>query len=508
LDYQSVLQYLYDLTDYETERIARYDPETLDLTRVRRALARLGDPQQRFPSIHVAGTKGKGSVAAMCTSVLQAAGLRTGLYTSPHLHTFRERIRINGELISEDALTALVQECRPSFDAEPELTTFEAITALAFAFFAHQRVDLAVVEVGLGGRLDATNVITPQVSIITSLSFDHTYLLGNTLADIAREKAGIIKPGVPTVCAPQESEALAVIQQICAERRSPLTLIGRDWTWQLIKRSPSQRPVGPPISPDTSDLPSVDSQSFHLQHVPDSSPLDGAYTIPLLGRHQVNNAAVAIAALDLLKRRGTPLHPQHIHQGLASVHWPGRFEILQRDPPLIVDCAHNGDSVAKLVAALKEWFPGQSWTFVLGASNDKDVSGMLRALAPLADRLLATQSRHLRAMPSAEVAKLAREILPEAGAHLTEIRETDDVGRALRLALGAGHRWQNSSNSPTPEEQRGAICITGSIFVVADAREIWAIYTGSPLPESDHPITLEMLPSDFSPETQTQAATG
>jgi dihydrofolate synthase/folylpolyglutamate synthase len=509
LDYQSVLQYLYDLTDYETERIARYDPETLDLKRIRRVLARLGDPHQRFPSIHVAGTKGKGSVAAMCASVLQAAGLRTGLYTSPHLHTFRERIRINDELIPEDALIALVQECRPSFDTEPELTTFEAITALAFVFFAHQKVDLAVVEVGLGGRLDATNVITPRVSIITSLSFDHTYLLGNTLADIAGEKAGIIKPGVPTVCAPQESEALAVIKRICEERRSSLTLIGRDWTWQLIERLPSQRSTGPSVSYETSDSrPRLVNQSFHLQHVPDSSPLDGVYTIPLLGRHQVNNAAVAIAVLDLLKHGGIPLNLQHIHQGLASVHWPGRFEILQRDPPLIVDCAHNGDSVAKLVAALKEWFPGQNWTFILGASNDKDVSGMLKALAPLADRLLATESRHPRAMPSAEVAKLAREILPEAGVPLTEIRETNDVGRALSLALGEGHRWQNSSSPFPPEEQRRAICVTGSIFVVADAREIWAIYTGSPLPESDHPITREMLPSDLSPETQTQAATG
>lgn len=231
MDYPAVLGYLYDLTDYEKERIARYDPDTLDLSRIRRVLARLGDPQRRFPSIHIAGTKGKGSVAATCASVLQTAGLRTGLYTSPHLHTFRERIRVDGEPIPPDVLISLVQECRPIFDTEPQLTTFEAITALAFVHFARCQIDYAVVEVGLGGRLDATNVIIPQVAIITSLSFDHTYLLGNTLADIAREKAGIIKPGVPTVCAPQEAEALTVIQKVCAERESPLTLVGRDWTW-------------------------------------------------------------------------------------------------------------------------------------------------------------------------------------------------------------------------------------------------------------------------------------
>jgi dihydrofolate synthase/folylpolyglutamate synthase len=503
LDYQSVLQYLYDLTDYEKERIARYDPDTLDLSRVRRVLARMSNPHQRFPSIHIAGTKGKGSVAAMCASVLQTAGLRTGLYTSPHLHTFRERIRMNGEPITEVALVELVQECRPIFDAEPELTTFEAITALAFAFFAQQQVDFAVVEVGLGGRLDATNVVMPWVSIITSLSFDHTYLLGNTLADIAHEKAGIIKPGVPTVCAPQKPEALAVIQQICAERDSPLTLIGRDWTWQLLGIPPSQQSNDTSTYDRTSDLPlNLDGQSFHLQHLKTGSPLEGTYTISLLGRHQLNNAAVAIAALDLLKRRGIPLQRRQIRQGLVDARWPGRFEVLQRDPPLVVDCAHNGDSMAKLVAALTEWFPGRRWTFILGASNDKDVPGMLRELAPLADRLLATESRHSRAMTSAEVAELASEILPKAGALFTEIKVTSDVGTALNLALGDRHGWQSSLHSSASDERGRAICVTGSIFVVADAREVWAHYTGSSLPDADHPIARESLPPDFSLATQ------
>lgn len=501
MNYQSALEYLYELTDYEKERIARYDPATLDLSRVQRVLARLGNPHQRFPSIHIAGTKGKGSVAATCASVLHAAGLRTGLYTSPHLHTFRERIQVNRELIPPDVLAGLVEESRPVLDTEPELTTFEAITVLAFVYFVQQQVDFAVIEVGLGGRLDATNVITPQVAIITSLSLDHTYLLGNTLADIAQEKAGIIKPGIPTVCEPQNPEALAVIQQICAERGSQLTLVGREWVWHASS--------GTPASPETKG--SLDSQLFDLCHTQDPSLLDGTYSIPLLGHHQVNNAVAAIAALDLLQRGGTPVQPHHIHQGVANVRWPGRFEILERDLPLVVDCAHNGDSVSKLVAALEDWFPGRRWTFVLGASNDKDVPGMLRALAPWTHRLLATQSSHPRAMPSKQVAELASEILAEAGAPLVEITATSDVGSALNLALRGSDSEHGAPNVPQDGEQRetgeqvSPICVTGSIFVVADAREVWALHTGSALPETDHQIAHALLPLGQNTAPQIEA---
>jgi dihydrofolate synthase/folylpolyglutamate synthase len=448
LDYPAALEYLYSLTDYEKERIARYDPSTLDLSRVQRVLARLGEPHRHYPAVHIAGTKGKGSVAALCASALRAAGLRTGLYTSPHLHTFRERIQVDGELIPPDTLAALVQEYRPVFDQEPELTTFEAITALALTYFDQRQVDCAVIEVGLGGRLDATNVITPQVAVITSLSFDHTYLLGDTLAEIAYEKAGIIKPGVPTVCEPQPAEALAVIQRVCAERGSPLTLVGRDWTWQINGAG-------------------LDGQSFDLCHSQNVSSLDGPYTLPLLGRHQVTNAVTAIAALDLLRQEGGALHPQHIRQGVTNVRWPGRFEVLRREPPLVVDCAHNGDSAAKLVLALGDYFgPDQRWTFILGASSDKDVPAMLRALAPRADRLLATQSRHPRAMSPDQIVALAAEILPEV-----KVAKIGDVGSAMALALDGGDCL---------------VCVTGSIFVVADAREAWALRAGSALPETDY----------------------
>jgi dihydrofolate synthase/folylpolyglutamate synthase len=488
LDYQTALGYLYGLTDYEKERIVRYDPETLNLSRVQRVLARLGDPQQRFASVHVAGTKGKGSVAAMIASVLRSAGLRTGLYTSPHLHSFRERIQVNGEPIAPETMTALVEGCRPMFDAEPGLTTFEAATALTFTYFARRGLDFAVVEVGLGGRLDATNVITPQVAVITSLSFDHTYLLGDTLADIAREKAGIIKPGVPTVCAPQEAEALDVIQKVCVERRAPLTLVGRDWTWQALPSLPAHA-VMKELSPG------LNGQSFELTSAQNNSALQGRHTISLLGRHQLNNAAVAIATLDLLARGGVPLHPHHLRQGLADVQWPGRFEILRQAPPLVVDCAHNADSVSKLVAALEEWFPGRRWTFILGASSDKDVPGMLRALAPRIDHLLTTQSRHARAMPSQKLAELAQEALPSAGAPLARVTATSDVASALDLALRGDEAQHSSLSDLSFTEQRQAICVTGSIFAVADAREAWARYTGRPLPETDDPMgQAELVP--------------
>jgi dihydrofolate synthase/folylpolyglutamate synthase len=451
VDYELALEYLYGLTDYEKERISRYDPQVLDLSRVEKVLASLDSPERQYVSVHIAGTKGKGSVAVMCDAVLRAAGVRTGLYTSPHLHTFRERIRVDGDKIKEDVLARLVEEWRPVFD-QAALTTFEAVTALALAYFARSKVDVAVVEVGLGGRLDATNVITPTVSVIASLSLDHTYLLGDTLAEIAYEKAGIIKPHVPVVCEPQEDEALDVIQQVCAERDAPLILVGRDWIWQK-------------------DGFSLEGQVFHLQSSGGPTALEGTYRLPLLGRYQINNAVAAIAALDVLRCRGFDVRADHVRTGLAMVHWPGRFEILRRNPPLVADCAHNGDSASKLAEALEEWFPGQRWLFIVGASNDKDVVGILEALAPQARRLILTQSRHARAMPSGELADLAYQVLQGTD---TEIEQAPQAVEALRLAL---------------EAEDVPICITGSIFIVADAREAWALLSSSNLIEMDIEFT-------------------
>ena len=226
------MDYLYSFINWEVERHVRNAPDAMTLERPRRVLAAFGNPHKRYPVIHITGTKGKGSVGAMCASALSASGLKAGLYSSPHLQDFRERFRIDDQLIEPDVLTALVNQLRPVIESVPDITWFEVTTALAFLYFAQQNVDVAVVEVGLGGRLDATNVVTPVVSVITSLSYDHMHLLGDSLESIAREKGGIIKPGVPVVSAPQPPEALDVLTQIAAERGSPLTLVGRDWLYE------------------------------------------------------------------------------------------------------------------------------------------------------------------------------------------------------------------------------------------------------------------------------------
>src|SRR5262245_53162333 len=282
LNYDEALDYLYSLINYEVKRPDRYNPDVVSLDRPRALMEAFGNPQETYPIIHVTGTKGKGSVSAMCASVLHAAGLRVGLYSSPHLQDFRERFRINGELIDPEVLASLVERIRPVVDRTPNLTWFEVTTAIAFLYFAEAGVDIAVLEVGLGGRLDATNIIkSPLVSVITSLSFDHMALLGNTLASIAGEKAGIIKPGIPVVSAPQEPEAFEVLERIASERGAPLTLVGRDYTFKV----------------DTAD---EYGQWFSVAR---RGKPTRRYWTPLLGEHQALNATVALAALDQVRAK-------------------------------------------------------------------------------------------------------------------------------------------------------------------------------------------------------------
>jgi dihydrofolate synthase/folylpolyglutamate synthase len=242
----------------------------------------------------------------------------------------------------------------------------------------------------------------------------------------------------------------------------------------------------------------LDGQSFDLRYHPGSSDLEGVYSIPLLGRHQLNNAVAAIAALDLLRRDGVSLEPREMRQGLADVHWPGRLEILGRDPLVVVDCAHNGDSAAKLSTALHQWFPGRRWTFILGASSDKDVPGMVRELATRADRIIATQSRHPRAMSPQTVAEVAEENLPQAEPTPVEVTTAVDVASAFNLALDWDGARPSSLHPAALGQSQGAICVTGSIFVVADAREVWALSSGNPLPEADDPMDIDLLSLDHN----------
>ena len=447
MKYSEAIAYLYSLADYEKTRIERYTPEVFDLSRVRELVASLGNPHTCFLSVHIAGSKGKGSTAAMCEACLRVAGYRTGFYISPHLHTFRERIQVNRQLISREDVVALVEEVQPFVERVDGVTTFEAITAMGFLHFARAEVGVAVVEVGLGGRLDATNVLTPEVSVITSLSLEHTYLLGDTLDKIAFEKAGIVKPGVPAVTAPQGDEARIVLERVCLERGSSLVEIGRDWT----------------IEPGPADL---DGQAFRVwRPAGDGSELDGEYWIPLLGRYQLENAACAVAALDVMRERGFQIPPEAVREGLRTVAWPGRMEILSREPLVVVDCAHNPYAAQVLRQALETWFPDRRWVLVYGASADKDIAGVLKTLLPISDYAIVTRSDHPRAAAPAVLADVVASL--GSGAEVSV-----SVGKALRRALAV-------------MDPGDGLLITGSVFLVADAREEWARYVGVSVPDRD-----------------------
>ncbi len=409
-----------------------------------RLLALLGDPHRCFRSVHIAGTKGKGSTAAMLESVLRAAGFRTGLYTSPHLHTFRERIRCGDRMISRRTVAALTGRLRPAVAQVPGLTTFEIITGLAFAHFAAMGVEMAVVEVGMGGRLDATNVVHPLVTIITSISYDHTYVLGDTLAAIAGEKAGIVKRGVPVVSAPQPPEALAVVEAVCREKRAPLTLVGRDWTWQ----------------PGAADL---DGQSFSVQPA-EGEPINPLW-IPLLGEHQLLNATVALAATAQLRRAGLDIPPAAVRGGLRRVHWPGRMEVLGRAPLVIADGAHNAEAARRLAEAIERHLPHRDVILLFGASADKDVAGMWRELLPLAAHVIVVRAAHSRA---ADAHDLARQVVAQGRQPIIAGSVAQGLDRALGLA-GADD----------------VVLATGSLFVAAEARAAWAATNGQSVPEGD-----------------------
>ncbi len=446
-EYQVALDYLYSFVDFSLTKSSRYSAENFDLGRMHDLVARLGYPHRRYPIIHIAGTKGKGSVAALCQSALTEAGYRVGLYTSPHLHDYAERMQVDGVPIPHNSLVDLLDEIKPVIGTIPELTTFEITTALAFLYFERVRVDAAVIEVGLGGRLDATNVVLPEVSVITSLSYDHTFLLGETLAEIAREKAGIIKPGVPVVVSPQAEEACAVIDAIAAERRSPVIWVGKDYLYTHIERTVNGQTI------DVWRSGELRSNDGWIKSGEAEKAAPTRMWLPLAGNHQVQNAATAYAALQTFSERAVPVAEDAIRGGFSRVKWPGRFEILQVQPPVVIDAAHNRDSARILRVALDDYFPGQPVIMVFGASEDKDVEGMFAELAPRVGQVIATKSFHPRALDAETIAEIAHQ-------YNRPVKIILDVADALEAAiLDAGEQYM--------------ILATGSIFVAAGAREAW-----------------------------------
>ncbi len=430
-DYQAALDYVLSFADYER---AFRSAVVFDISRIEALLKRLGKPQQAARSVHVAGTKGKGSTSAMIASMLIASGYRTGLYTSPHLHTFTERIQVDGEPIAEEKFAEIVWGLKPEvetvnrFGGLGELTTFEILTALAFVYFKERGVDFQVLETGLGGRLDATNVVKPEICAITSISFDHTEVLGNTLAQIAVEKAGIIKPGSRVVSAPQNPEASAVIERVCQERGASLIKVGQEVAWRRNKISDS-------------------GQSFQLKGIRG----DYDFTIPLLGEHQLENAAVAVASLEILANLGAKVSPESMAIGLSQVCWPGRLQILQHNPLFVVDGAHNADSAMNLREALKQYFDFDDAILIIGTSQDKDLAGIVAELSPLPSMVIATHSHHPRAVVTSE-------LVAEFSKWGVKPQVAENVASAVDLALDKA-------------KPRDLICATGSLFVVAEVIE-------------------------------------
>lgn len=398
------------------------------LSRVRELLRRLGNPQRDLKFIHVAGTNGKGSVCACLASVLEAAGYRVGLNTSPHLERFHERIRVNGEEISGEDLGAAMDRIRPAAGDMPEHPTeFELIIAAAFLHFLERRCDIVVLETGLGGALDASNVIgTPELAVLTAMGMDHAAILGPTLRDIAAAKAGIIKPGGTVVSRGGCSEADEVFRQACRERGASLTEL---------------------------DLSRLAVRRLGLEGtVFDFAPWENL-TLPLAGAYQPENAALALTALELLREKGWRVPEEAVRRGLAAVRWPGRFEVLGKDPVFLLDGAHNAHGMRAAVESLKALFPGKRWTFLLGIMADKDAGEMLDLLAPLAGQVFVLRPDSPRAMDPAELCgALAKRGVPA--------RPCASAKEGIRAALAAAGK-------------EGAVCALGSLYLCGEVRSAW-----------------------------------
>lgn len=422
--YQGSIEYLFGLQKHGIK---------FGLTNSFRIMELMGDPHRAFRSVHVAGTNGKGSTSAFIAKVLQAAGYRVGLYTSPHLVSFTERMRINGIPVTETKVVELAQRVRDRVGQGPAAapaspTFFEVTTAMAFTWFAEERVDIAVIEVGMGGRLDATNVISPLLSVITNIDLEHTEFLGHTLELIAGEKAGIIKQGVPVVTGAVQPETIAVLERSAASQQSALYRLGRDFA-----------PAG---------IAGGRRQVFDFRGI---SAVYSALEIGMIGRYQVDNAALAVASIECLQRAGIVVHETALRRGLAQTRWEGRLERIAERPDLFLDGAHNPASAAALAGAVRNLKTAYGrLVLVIGILGDKDVDGIVSQLVPLADRVIVTKPKYSRAL---DVETLASRIRQLHGV----VETSATVPEALMLARARA-------------ADDDLVLVTGSLYVVGDAR--------------------------------------
>jgi dihydrofolate synthase/folylpolyglutamate synthase len=427
--YQETIDYLYALQKHGIKLALANSFQLMEI---------MGDPKEKFRTVHVAGTNGKGSTSAFLASMLMAAGYRVGLYTSPHLVSFAERIRINNVPIPEAKVVELAQRVRDgsrginAADGSGPLnpTFFEVTTAIAFAYFAEEDVDIAVIETGMGGRLDATNVITPLVSIITNIDLEHTEFLGDTLERIAAEKAGIVKPGVPVVTGAIQPEALVVIERKARATGSRVYLLSKNFMPANVKPGRSQR--------------------FDYRGIKTSYD---ALTINMLGRHQVDNACQALAAVECLRDAGVAVEESALRRGLEQARWEGRMELVAERPDIYLDGAHNPASAQRLAATLRDLKPSyRKLVLVIGILGDKDFRGIVGALVPFADRVVVTKPQYARAL---DVQTLASEVRKLHGS----VASAGTIGEAIGMARDGA-------------ASDDLILATGSLYVVGDARAL------------------------------------
>ncbi len=434
--YRKAIEFLLSQTDYERMRVVRYNTTTFNLDRMRLLLKHLGDPHTKFKSVHVAGTKGTGSTCYMLAAMLQSCGYKVGLYTSPHLVDMRERVQINGNMISPNEMTHWVKRVENAISkmGSEKPTFFEIITAIGFCHFAQHEVDIAVVEVGLGGRLDSTNVITPEVAAVTSISYDHTAILGNTLEKIAEEKAGIFKKGIPALTVVQPPSVVTAMRRVAERNGAKLLVVGEDIEFSY--RFEIARPLGPHIR---ATLHSSISRFEQL-------------VVPLVGEHQAINFGLALAVLDQLKQRGFKIEEARALEGVKDLSIEGRMELVWRDPRVILDGAHNAASMRALFRGISQYIPYDSMVVIFGCNCDKDIDGMLEQVSHGADKVIFTQAG---ANPKAASPD-------ELAAHFTE-----RFGRMAQVAPDFSSAMAIASRAITRED---LITVTGSFYLVGEAK--------------------------------------